>query len=122
MALHRHKAAHLPVALAKAQEAAEVAHGDNLLEQVQGLQARTLAILTTAENAGALGTALQAIREARGNIELLGRLMGELQEAAAIVNILVMPEWVSLQAAILVALEPHQDARAAVARAIGVRV
>ena len=116
-ALHRHKADHLPVKLAKAQEAQEVAQADDLLSQVRDLQIRALAILDKAEEAGELRTALSAIREARGNLELLAKLLGELDDRPQ-VNVLVSPEWLELRAVIVGALEPHREARGAVLRAL----
>jgi hypothetical protein len=77
-ALRRHAAKHLPASLVKAQEAREVASADTLLEQCRDLQARTLTIMDRAEKSHDLKTALQAIREARGLLELLGKLTGEL--------------------------------------------
>ena len=76
----RHKAAHLPETLSLARDAAEVARGDGLLAQLCGLHDRTLAILTQAEEKGELRTALSAIREARGGIELASKLTGRLTE------------------------------------------
>jgi len=115
-ALRRHKANHLPASLAKAQDAGEVAEADDLLAQVRGLQTRTLAILGAAENSMQHRTALSAIREARSNLELLAKLIGELDDSPT-VNILIAP---TVQVAILKALEPHPQARRAVADALGV--
>jgi hypothetical protein len=112
-ALFRHKQDHLPVALRSAQEAAEVAHGDSLLEQVRALQTKTLTILARAEAAGQLIVALQAVREARGCLELLAKLLGELHQSPT-VNILLAPEWQSLRATIIAALTPFPEARRAV--------
>ncbi len=64
-----------------------------------------------------LRTALGAIREARGCVELLGKLAGELQDAPT-VNVFVSAEWLEVQTVILTALEPHADARFAVADAL----
>ena len=113
----RHKAGHIPATLAKSQEAAEVAHADNLLGQVRELQARALSILDTAEETGDLRTALGAIREARGNLELLAKLLGELKEGTT-VNVLVSSEWVEVRAVILRALDPYPEAKLAVADAV----
>lgn len=113
-ALQRHKEEHLPVTLVQARDAADAAHADDLLAQVRGLQSRALAILDTAEAAGELRVALAAIREARGNLELLARLLGELQEGAT-VNVTLSPQWVEVRAVIVAALAPFPDARAAVA-------
>ena len=116
-ALHRHKESHLPAELTKAQEAQEVAKADSLLAQVTELRDKALSILDKAEQAGDLRTALQGIKEARGCLELLARLQGELQEQT-IVNILINPQWLSLRTVILQALEPYPEARQAVARAL----
>ena len=116
-ALERHKAGHLPAHLAKAREAGEVARADDLLSQVRHLQDRSLAILTASEDAGELRTALAAIREARGNLELLARLIGELDDAPK-VNILVSAEWVTIRAAMMEVLAPYPEARTAVSEAL----
>ena len=50
-------------------------------------------------------------------MELLGKLAGELKDAPTI-NVVLMPEWRQLQAAVLNALAPHPDARRAVASAL----
>ena len=113
-AVFRHKTAHQPATLSKAHEAEEVARADNLLGRVENLQARTLAILEAAEETGELRTALGAIREARSNVELLAKLLGELDERP-VVNILIAPE---VRDAIVSALAPYGEARLAVANAL----
>jgi hypothetical protein len=100
-----------------ARAAEEVAEADDLLGQVQDLQARTLAILEAAEGSNQHRTALSAIREARSNLELLAKLLGELDERP-VVNLNVSPEWLELRAVIVGALEPYHEARGAVLRAI----
>ncbi len=77
-ALHRHKVAHLPKALAKAQEAQEIVQADSLLEEVGALLARTDAIYAESVANGDMRLALSAIREKRGCLELLGKVTGEL--------------------------------------------
>ena len=116
-AVYRHKTEHLPVHLLKAREVEEVAQADDLLEQVRHLQAHALDILERAEETGDLRTALAAISQARGNLELLGKLAGELDERPQ-VNLLVSTEWLELRAVIIGALSPHPGAREAVLRAI----
>ncbi len=116
-ALRRHKDAHLPATLAKAHDAAEAAHADDLLGQVRQLQGKALGILTKAEESGQLMVALGAIREARGCLELLGKLMGEIDDRPQ-VNVLVLPEWLGLRAVLLRALAPHPEARAALMAAL----
>jgi len=115
--LYRHKQRHLPRQLKKAQEAKEMIQADSLLRQMLYLQSRALNILMTAEVAGELKTALGAIREARGNLELLAKLQGELAQEGTI-NILVMPAWVSLRTIILRTLEPYPEARLKLSQAL----
>jgi hypothetical protein len=117
-ALFRHKRDHLPATMVQAQEAAEVAHADSLLDQVKQLQVKALKILADAELAGDLRAAVGAIREARGNIELLAKLTNELP-AQPTVNILVMPEWVALRTKILLWMDAHHpDEKVSLAEAL----
>jgi hypothetical protein len=115
--VYRHKTEHLPAHLLKAKEVEEVAQADDLLDQVRHLQTRALNILERAEKAGDLRTALAAISQARGNLELLGKLAGQLDERP-VVNLNVSPEWLELRAVIVGALEPHPAAHGAVLRAL----
>jgi len=120
-AIRRHKAAHLSTVLVKAQEAADMARADDLLGQVRDLQGRAIKLLEGAEAAGDRRTALMGIREARGCLELQGRLVGELREQQTTVNVLVASqEWLTLRTAILRALEPYPEARLALAQALEV--
>lgn len=116
-ALHRHKESHLPADLVKAQEAQEVAKADSLLDQVAELRDKALAILAKAEQAGDLRTALQGVREAKGCLELLAKLQGELAQEGT-VNITISPQWLSLRTVILQALEPYPEARLKLAAAL----
>jgi hypothetical protein len=115
-AVNRHKA-HIPELMAKAAEAMEIADADALMDQVRSLQRRALSILDKAEEAGELRTALSAIAQARGNLELLAKLLGELSDAPQI-NLTISPEWLELRAVIVQALEPHEEARESVLAAI----
>ena len=116
-AVRRHRTNHLPARMVMAEKAAELVEADNLLDQVGDLQRRALAILDRAEEAGELKTALSAIREARGNLELLAKLLGELDERP-VVNLNISPEWLQLRAVIVGALEPHPEALGAVVGAL----
>ena len=118
-AVRRHKANHLPATLVMARAAEEVTQADSLLEQVRDLQDKALGILAQAEEAGELRIALGAIREGRGNLELLAKLLGELDERPTL-NISVSPQWLELRAVIVGALEPHPQARGAVLKALEV--
>jgi len=116
-ALARHKERHLPVTLAQAHQAQEVARADDLLGQIKELRDKAYGILSRAEADGDLRTALAAIREARGCLELLAKLLGELSEQP-VVNILLLPEWVQLRTRLLYALTSYPEARQAVAKTL----
>ena len=88
-AVHRHAKTHVPKALSKAKDAELEASGDSLLHQVQDLQGRTLAILLEAERKKEHAISLRAISEARRNLELLGKLAGELRSE---VNLVIQAE------------------------------
>ena len=115
--LRRHAKGHLPRLLVKAKNAVEVAEADDLLSRIEALQGRTLAVLEAVEGTDQHTTALAAIREARSNLELIGRITRELDERPT-VNLYMNPEWLELRAVIVGALEPHQEARESVLRAL----
>jgi len=133
-ALIRHKQSHIPELLSKSQEvqeqkaaliseavqvkeAQEIGQADSLLTQVKELMTRTERIFTKADEAGDLRTALQAIKESRGNLELMGKLLGELQDGVTI-NLYNHPVWIDLRAVILTALEPYPEAKGALIDAL----
>ncbi len=106
MAVQRHKQEHLPATLRRAHDAAAVAHADDLLAQVRMLQSRALGILDRAERTGQLMPARAAIREARGCLELLGKLMGELDTRPQL-NLIMLPQWGRLVSGLRDVLAPH---------------
>jgi hypothetical protein len=61
--------------------------------------------------------ALKAIARAEKQLEIEGRMLGELNADAA-VDVTMLPEWQELRGTILQALEPHPAARLAVLGAI----
>lgn len=113
-AIRRHRTNHLPAKLIMAEKAGEVAEADALLAQVQSLQARTLSILEEAESTKQHRTALSAIREARSNLELLAKLLGELDDSPQ-VNLTISAAWIEVRTVLLEALSPYPEARSAVA-------
>ncbi len=80
-ALKRHKDAHLPKKLTKAKQADTIIQSNNLLDQIQGYLDKTDAIFTTVSQGKKpdLKTALLALKEVRGYLELLARARGELE-------------------------------------------
>lgn len=113
----RHKQRHLSKQLKKAQDTQEKVQADSLLRQILYLQSKALTILKSAEAAGELKTALTAIREARGNLELLAKLQGDLAQEGTI-NIVLLPAWVSLRTIILKTLESYPEAKLKIAKAL----
>jgi hypothetical protein len=112
--ISRHKK-HMGQALAKSKDAKEIANGDRLIKQLEHLQSKTIDILNQAEEQADRRTALSAIREARGNIELIAKLLGELRESQ-VINI--NPQWIELRTLIIRALEPYPEAKSNVVKAL----
>ena len=80
-AVVRHHDEHLPAQLVLAQEAEDAARADDLLAQVRALQGHALDILAATKGALDYRTALGAIREARGCIELFVKVReGQVME------------------------------------------
>jgi len=114
-ALSRHKANHLLPEMRDKLASDPELRGVDILAEVKSLYQRMkghLEAVETTEN----WQAIKAFHsEARHDLELLAKLLGELDERPQ-VNILVSsPEWIAARAALLEALGPHPEARAAVA-------
>lgn len=90
---------------------------DELLAKVRRLQGEAEAILEKSRRAGDDKTALAAIKEARSGLELLAKMVGELQTGTS-VNITVSTQWIELRADLMTALEPFPEARVAVMHAL----
>lgn len=108
-ALYRHRE-HIPAEMVKAKHIEEAARADSLFAQVKELQAKAWELLNKAEAAGELKTALIGVREAKGCLELLAKVQGELDQEGA-VNIILAPEWLKLRAVILQTLTPYPEAK-----------
>jgi hypothetical protein len=91
MALQRHRAEHLPVALVRAQGAKETVTGESLLAKAVSLGEEARQIGKLARKRGDLRTALNAIREQTRIVGLLAEMNGELQEQSAGVTGSAMP-------------------------------
>lgn len=112
-ALHRHRQSHIPKALAKAREAQEVVRGDSLLDRLRQLNAETQDVLRAAKSQRNHELRLKAISRAEKQLELEGKLLGELNDGVTTnINIAVIAPL------ILQALESYPEARVSVARAL----
>ena len=117
-AVGRHvRSGHIGALLALAADAERAAQADTLLDRIEALHRRTLAILAAVEDTDEHRTALAAIREARANLELIGEVTRELDRAGTI-NVALNPEWLEIRGVIIAALEPHPTARDSVLRAL----
>ena len=132
-ALFRHKAAHLPAVLARAQQdqqrahaadlagqaaaqdQQEQAHAVDIVKQLRTINQVSVMILHEARQARDPQTALKAIDRVQRQIELQARLLGELDDRPQ-VSVLLGPEWLTIRAGLLAALGPFPDARTAVAQ------
>ena len=70
----------MPSNTIKAAEAQELARGQTLLDQAQGLVSEALASMERSKAAGKERDVLGGIREARHSLELTGRITGELRK------------------------------------------
>jgi hypothetical protein len=118
-ALLRHKAAHLPTAIVKAAAIEEEISGGKLLDRLMLLNRETASILLEARTADTKDNqlALKAIARVERQLLLEGQLLAEMKEDPPL-DLTLAPEWQNLRAAVLLALEPHPAARAAVLQAI----
>jgi hypothetical protein len=116
-AVRYHTREHLPALLTLARDAEQASRADTLLDRIEALQSRTLAILEATEETGEHRTALAAIREARGNLELIGEVTRELNRAPTL-NLSLHPQYIEARTLIVEALEPYPQAKEAVVRAL----
>jgi hypothetical protein len=117
MAVHRHKADHIPASVAAAQEAREEAQALDVVRQLKAINGAALAILHEARAARDHDIALKAIDRILRQLELQAKLLGELDERPQ-VNVLLTPEWAMTRTALMAALAAFPDARVAVVSAL----
>ncbi len=130
-AVQRHKA-HIPPALAKAHEAKEVARADSLLGMVRSQYDRALRHIDASEQVlkqakrsknrrdilEAIRTAGVPMREARRNLELLAKMIGQIPPDQPHITVITSPAWVSLRVFLAKTLDGHPEAHAALLHAL----
>jgi hypothetical protein len=116
-AVRYHMREHLPALLALARDAERAARADTLLDRIEALHSRTLAILEAVEGKDEHGTALAAIREARRNLALIGEVTRELDRAGTI-NLELTVEWQEVKAVLVNTLASYPEAQQAVFNAL----
>jgi hypothetical protein len=112
MSLFRHREKHLPKTLIKAQALKEESAADDLLDRVEGLFDQAQDLMTIAKEDGKYAPAVAALKECRANLELIGKLLGELKCGTQI-NIHYNPQWVELKSTIYDVLKAYPEARLA---------
>jgi hypothetical protein len=116
-AVRHHIREHLPALLTLARDAERASRADSLLDRIEALQSRPLAILEATEQTQDHRVALSAIREARGNLELIGEVTRELDRTPTL-NLHLNPEYIAVRTAIVKAVEPYPEVRDAISQAM----
>lgn len=81
--LHRHKP-HVMAVIAKAHDAMEITHGDNLVAELRKLIGDAQRIAGKAEQARQFNAAMSGVREVARVLELIAKLTGALDESTRI--------------------------------------
>jgi hypothetical protein len=117
--VQRHKTKHLAPSLVQAMRS-EPSHAAGLLDRIEALIDRVERLVDAAEADGKPGLMLSGVKEMRALLELLGKATGELKgEGTSItLNVLTSEEWLRIQSAVVGAVAPYPDARAAVSTAL----
>ena len=116
-AVRHHLREHLPALLALARDAERASRADSLLDRIEALQSRLLAILEATEETHDHRVALSAIREARANLELIGEVTRELDRAGTI-NLELTVEWQEVKAVLVNTPASYPEAQQAVFNAL----
>lgn len=90
-----------------------------MLHRLDTISEQTQDILREARESKDGKLSLRAIARLERQVELMGRMVGLIQEAPIQVNVMMSPEWVELRTKIVAAVMPHPEAAAAVLAAIG---
>jgi hypothetical protein len=87
----------------------------SLLGNLVALRHRLFAALDTAEEFNDAGMLTRVSSQLHANLELTGKLLGDLSAGTTNVNVLIMPQYVELRVALVQALASFPEARQAVA-------
>jgi hypothetical protein len=120
-ALKRHKANHItPAVIRLARRRAADASAVSIMDRLEEVIDRANRLLDRAERKGSLVAGAQLLGQLRMTLETIAKITGELNERPVVnvLNVAASPEWIELRGRILAALEPHPDARLAVAAAL----
>ena len=116
-AVRRHASEHVGQQIAQHKEAREEAQALDVVKQLGTINHYALAAMSEARTANKPELMLKAMDRVQRQIELQAKLLGQLSDAP-VVNILLLPEWLTFRSALLAALVPHPQARIDVAAAL----
>jgi len=115
--LARHRDAHIPPVVARAQEAEDITRGLDVVKQLKAINGVTMQILHEARQQKNPDVALKAVDRVQRQITLQAKLLGDLDERPQI-NVVLSPEWLNLRLVIVQALADHPEAQQAVVMAL----
>lgn len=129
--IHRHRHNHMPPQLVAQLllkqpiqdvdlEKLRITESEGLLQNLVVQRARLWALADKADELCDINAATRVHGQLRGNLELTGKLLGDLQTGASniVQNIVVLPAYHEMRTALVQALKPFPEARAAVARVL----
>jgi hypothetical protein len=116
-ALRRHRAGHLLPEMKERLGHERELQDVDVLAEMRYLYQRMKAYLERAEEADNWPAVRAFNSEARKDLELLARLLGELREGPN-VSVLVSPEWEEVRGVVMAALSPYPEARRLVAESL----
>lgn len=102
----------------EAKHAEVVSGATTLLDKLAGYEATAHRLLKAAETERDYATALKAVRELTRIVEILARMQGDLPDGHQVNFLVATPEWAMTQRAVLTALQPFPEAKAAVLAAL----
>jgi hypothetical protein len=128
-ALYRHARAHLSATLRAKLLAGPSVEGvdldrlaeresQSLLMNLVALRHRLFASLDAAEEVGDGSMLARVAGQLHHNLEITGKLLGDLSSGTTINNVLVQPQYVELRVELVRALAPYPEARHAVAQVL----
>jgi hypothetical protein len=118
--LHRHRRdGHIAGSLKVLHGEKVEARARSLLDRIEEVVGRVERVADSAEEAGKPALVLQAAKELRESIRLLGQATGELRDTpTTVVNVLQDPGWLQLRGTLLQVLDRHPEAKAEVVEAL----
>ena len=115
-AVMRHRRNHLSPGLHAMRGEVVEAKGHALIDRIEKQIDRVERVAVAGEKQGSARIVLDATREMRGMLELLGKATGDLRDSPQVsINLLTSPEWVRVRDALFEVLAEHPEVREKVA-------